>query len=396
MYAAVESIPGSCIACCMTFSKRESLGSYEYLFITQQHSTIVKPFQASLVPTPLPLTNILQISHKSSTSMGSITPSPVNLETDFLIVGAGPAGASLACFLASHSLTGILLSSAPGTAFTPRAHLTNPPALEALRDCDPFIYDECVRLGTAGDAIKHYRFCETMAGEEYARNIAWGQGARKGEYEAVSPCRYMDLSQNLLEPVLVKWASGRGWKVRFDTTLLTFVNESDAEEGDEKHYPESLEGERKILATVIDNLTGLQYQIRTRYLFGADGGRSTVASILDLPFTSIPGGGHATNVLLRADLTHLMQHRQGNLHVVLRLEKNHPFVCVARMVKPWTEWMFVFLPKGPTAPIPKRSFLEWEDIARDIVGENVAVKVIDVSGWAINETSADVISKGNV
>jgi glycine/D-amino acid oxidase-like deaminating enzyme len=105
------------------------------------------------------------------------------LTMDFLIVGAGPAGASLACFLASHSLTGILISSGPGTASTPRAHITNPPALEALRDCDSSIYDECVRLGNAGEAIKHYRFVETMAGEELARNVGWGLGERKGEYE---------------------------------------------------------------------------------------------------------------------------------------------------------------------------------------------------------------------
>ncbi|GAB1202517.1 hypothetical protein APSETT445_001134 [Aspergillus pseudonomiae] len=49
--------------------------------------------------------------------------------TEFLIVGAGPAGAALACFLGSHGLKGIMISSAPGTANTPRAHITNMAAL---------------------------------------------------------------------------------------------------------------------------------------------------------------------------------------------------------------------------------------------------------------------------
>ena len=31
-------------------------------------------------------------------------PPPVILETDLLIIGAGPAGASLACFLAQHGM----------------------------------------------------------------------------------------------------------------------------------------------------------------------------------------------------------------------------------------------------------------------------------------------------
>jgi 2-polyprenyl-6-methoxyphenol hydroxylase-like FAD-dependent oxidoreductase len=128
------------------------------------------------------------------------------------------------------------------------------------------------------------------------------------------------LTQNLLEPVLLKYAGNNGFTVRFDTKLLTF------EEGEED------ENKRKIRVTVEDLVSGFQYDIRTKYLFGADGGRSTVAKILDLPFTSIPGGGFAYNVLLRADLKHLMQYQQGNLHVCMRMLKDHPFLCVARMV----------------------------------------------------------------
>jgi 2-polyprenyl-6-methoxyphenol hydroxylase-like FAD-dependent oxidoreductase len=316
--------------------------------------------------------------------MGSITDhsttSSYTITTPYLIIGAGPAGASLACFLARHSLTGLLISSSSGPAKTPRAHITNPPALECLRDLDPTMYDECLRLGNHGDFIKHYRWCETLAGEEYARNYSWGSGDRKGEYEAVSPCRYLDLPQNLLEPVLLKWATNRGWGVRFDTRLVGFVE---------------LEG--GIVASIVDQITGLEYTVKTRYLFGADGGRSTVANMLELPFTTIQGGGFAYNVLLRADLTHIMKHREGNLHVALRVEKDYPFIGVMRAVKPWTEWMFVFFPKGPLAPNPKRTFKEWEVIVRDHIGdESVDVEILDVSGWMINETSADVISKGNV
>lgn len=202
----------------------------------------------------------------------------------------------------------------------------------------------------------------------------------------VSPCGYLDLPQNLLEPVLLKWATGNGFKVRFDTKLVTFVQE---EKGDEHG--------RNIVAKVADRITGLEYVIRTKYLFGADGGRSIVAQILELPFTTIPGGGFAYNVLLRADMTQIMKHREGNLHVSLRMEKDYPFVCVMRQVKPWTEWVFVVFPKGPHAPNPKRSFEEWAVIAKDLIGdESVDVEILDVSGWQINESSADAISKGNV
>jgi hypothetical protein len=60
-----------------------------------------------------------------------------------------------------------------------------------LRDLDPSVYDECVRLGNGSQYIEHYRWCETLAGEEYARNQAWCLGDRKGEVEQLSACRYM-------------------------------------------------------------------------------------------------------------------------------------------------------------------------------------------------------------
>ena len=166
-----------------------------------------------------------------------------------------------------------------------------------------------------------------MAGDEYARIPSWGlHGSRKSDFETASPCCYVDLPQSLLEPVLVKWATAHGWMVRWNTELVEFEEEKGGEHTG------------RILARVVDQITGHEYSIRTRFLFGADGGRSRVAKQLGLPFTSMPGGSLAYNVRVRADLGRLMPHREGNLHMILRLDKDYPFVCVARMIKPWTEW----------------------------------------------------------
>lgn len=84
--------------------------------------------------------------------MGSLRasshPEGLLVETDLLVVGAGPAGASLSSFLARYGLNGIMISSAPGTADTPRAHLVNLSALDAMRDIG--LQDECYRLGKQG------------------------------------------------------------------------------------------------------------------------------------------------------------------------------------------------------------------------------------------------------
>lgn len=80
---------------------------------------------------------------------GSQKPPSVTT-TDVLIIGTGPAGASLACFLASYGefyilrpnekseinslsfflgIRGIMVSSCPTNADTPRAHITNMAAM---------------------------------------------------------------------------------------------------------------------------------------------------------------------------------------------------------------------------------------------------------------------------
>lgn len=64
-------------------------------------------------------------------------------------MGAGPAGASLASFLSSYGLKGIVVASAAGTAKEPRAHITNAAALECLRDIG--LEGEAKRNATPGD-----------------------------------------------------------------------------------------------------------------------------------------------------------------------------------------------------------------------------------------------------
>jgi 2-polyprenyl-6-methoxyphenol hydroxylase-like FAD-dependent oxidoreductase len=319
---------------------------------------------------------ILQGPKKMSTSLPNGAPplAPAedeSIETTFLIVGAGPAGAALACFLASHyGLTGIMISAAPGTAKEPRAHITNPAALECLRDIG--LEEEIKKNATTGNHMVHTRWCHDMAGEEYARIHSWGnQPERKGEYEAASPCRHADLPQTLLEPVLVRNAVVKGWKVRFDTTFLKFERESD---------------EGLITSTLQDNLTKQSYTIRSKYLLGCDGARSQIMRQLDTPLVKKPGQGLAINLLVEADLEKHMKHRTGNLHWLFTPEIEHPawgWSCILRMVKAWHEWMFIVFPQPGFEDFGVRpSEEEYVKRVKQWIGdESVEVRLLDVAKW---------------
>ncbi|KAM4064898.1 FAD binding domain-containing protein [Hirsutella rhossiliensis] len=313
--------------------------------------------------------------------VGGGEPGP-GIDTEFLIVGSGPAGASLACFLASYGLKGIVIASTPGTADTPRAHITNMAAMECLRDIG--LERDMDQVSSKASCMVHTRWCYSMAGDEFARLYSWGNDPRrKGDYEMASPCKPADLPQTLLEPILIRHAVHHGFRVRFDTTLLSFADD---------------ERSNVITAVVRDDLTKTETTIRTTYLFGADGARSHVVQRLGLPLDRKPGQGLAFNVLVKADMSHLIGSRMGNLHWVMQPDREHPdFGCmgVVRMIKPWDEWLFILLPGAEHVHVqPSRE--ELLQRVREFIGDETPAEILDVSKWQINEVVADRYSEGNV
>lgn len=217
----------------------------------------------------------------------------------------------------------------------------------------------------------------------FSQSLTW----IKGDYEAASPCRHVDLPQTELEPILVRRAIHSGWTVRFNTSFVNFTRSSPDE----------------IVSEVKDNLTGETFKIQSRFLFGCDGARSQVVRELGLPLSKKPRQGLALNVLVRADMSHLVKNRMGNLHWVFQLDKEYPawgWATCLRMVKPWNEWMFIFLPH-PAADIDavSKEGTQEEYMARvkEVIGdESVEAEILDVSAWWINETVAEYYSDGNM
>lgn len=148
-----------------------------------------------------------------------------------------------------------------------------------------------------------------------------------------------------------------------------------------------------------DKLSKTEWRVRSKYLFGADGARSLIVKSLDLPMIVKPGQGVALNVLVEADLSHLIEHRPGNLHWVMQPDKEHPdfaWMGLVRMVKPWHEWMFILFPNrewtGDVEPDPYALMQR----VRDFIGDDTPAKILNVAKWVVNETVAETYSKGNV
>lgn len=199
----------------------------------------------------------------------------------------------------------------------------------------------------------------------------------------MSPCRHVDLPQSYLEPLLVKYASHHGFQVRFLTELT--------------HIERLSHGH--CLCNVRDCGTGLEYKIRTKFLFGADGGRSQVARDLDYEFDTKPDGPSALNIFFKADLKHIVtDERHAGLNFIFNpdskiLKGMSPAI---RMVRPWNQWIMAPMALSPgshpfegmTAESP-----ELVDAIREAVGdETLEVEIIRADTWTVRDKVAKAYS----
>ncbi|KAH6699790.1 FAD binding domain-containing protein [Leptodontidium sp. MPI-SDFR-AT-0119] len=232
-------------------------------------------------------------------------------------------------------------------------------ALECLRD----ISLEYLIVAIPNDSMMHTRWYRSISGEEFARTYSWGNDpARARDYDAASPCDHLDVPQT------------NGFQCCFDTSFLSFERETGG----------------TILSRVQDNLTKYVYYIRSKYLFGCEGARSQVLRQLNTPLIKNPGQGLATNILVKVDLSQVLDTRKGNLHWVMQPDGEHPafgWATISRMIKPWNEWMFIMLPRPGSGFDFQPTHKEYLEALKHI---------LDILKWYINEMIAEYYSEGNI
>ncbi|MGW0474726.1 FAD-dependent oxidoreductase [Streptomyces coeruleorubidus] len=302
------------------------------------------------------------------------------VETDVLIVGSGPAGASAALALSTYGVPNIVVTRYTSLADTPRAHITNQRTMEVLRDLG--VEQEVVAQATPQHLMGNTTFCTSLAGEELGRVRSWGNDPLvQAEHELASPTRMCDMPQHLLEPVLVNAAVARGTRLRFETEYLSHTQDADG-----------------VTATVRDRLRGDTYEIRAKYLVGADGGRSKVAADAGLPMGGQMGVAGSINIVFEADLTRYTAHRPSTLYWVLAPGATVGGIGagLVRCVRPWTEWLIVW-GYDVTAGAPDLTTEYAESVVRGLVGDDdIPVTIKSSSAWTVNEMYAESYANGRV
>ncbi|MGP8120997.1 MAG: FAD-dependent oxidoreductase [Xanthobacteraceae bacterium] len=302
------------------------------------------------------------------------------IETDVLVVGSGPAGGASAALLAMYGVRHVMITKYGWLSDTPRAHITNQRAMEVLRDLG--VEKQAIAHATPQELMANNVFCESLAGEELGRLYSWGNHpSRKADYDLASPTRICDLPQNFLEPILLEAAGQRGTAIRFNTEFLDLKQDDNG-----------------VTATVKDRISGESYEIRAKYLIGADGGRSRVAEVIGLPMQGEMGRAGSMNIIVKADLSKYVAHRPSVLYWVLQpgAQIGGIGAGLVRMVRPWHEWLIIW---GYDIEQGERKLTDDEavSIVRNLVGdETLEVEVTSTSTWTVNEMYAGYYTAGRV
>ena len=297
-------------------------------------------------------------------------------KTDVLVVGAGLTGLASTALLGAHGVPAITIARHPGTAPQPRATHTNQRSLEILRDLG--IEDRVREVGTPLRSLGNNVLATSFAGQEIFRYPSYGTGARLADYTAASPCEHISVGQHVYEPVLLTAAVERGADIRFSHELL-----------------EVTQSEESVLSRVRD--AHGEYVVRSRYLIGADGGRSRVAEQLGFRFDGQAALKHMVNMWIEVDLAEHTAYRPCVVYTMLQPGADSwvgsgTFICV----RPFYDWVLV-REYDPSQGEPDTSEAAVVEFARRLIGDPSAqVRLKGVSKWQVNNVVAKEYRQGRV
>lgn len=303
-----------------------------------------------------------------------------HFDTDVLVVGTGPMGATTALALATYGVRVHAVNKRSWLADTPRAHITNLRAVEVLRALG--VEAEVRRQATPWDYMGDTLFTTSLAGPEIARLRTWGTGdERFGDYLKSSPCTMLDVPQHVMEPILVNEAAHRGALFSFSTEYLG--HEQDA---------------GGVTVRLKNRISGETYTQRARYLVGADGGRSQVAEDIGLELKGQAARAGTVYAQFNADLSAYVAHRPSILYWMMNPSANFGEIGMGllRAITPWTHWISGWgfdLSCGEPDLSVENALVQ----IRSLIGiPDFECEITHVSPWYVNQQYAPVYSSGRV
>jgi 2,4-dichlorophenol 6-monooxygenase len=294
------------------------------------------------------------------------------VEVPVLVVGAGPVGLATSLLLSRLRLSSLVLEHRDGPHRAPQAHVVNPRTLEIL--CGAGVDVARLRaLATPREDGGHVSWVTTLAGEELGRLPYERQG---DDALWFTPTPLLNLSQHLLEPVLLETLRGGLGEVRYR-------NECQGIEQDE----------HGVNARVRDLESGREYEVRSRWLVAADGAGSRTRKSLGIDMSGPDRIQSFVMIHFRANLRALVAERPAILYWTL--DPQAPGAFVAHDID--RTWVFMH-PFDPDTDSTERYTQELcAAITRRAIGrDDVELEALDSSPWTMTAQVAERYRAGRM
>ena len=285
-----------------------------------------------------------------------------NIDTDVLIIGAGPVGLALAIELGLRGVRVMLAERNLRGGLAPRAKTTNIRTRSHLRRWG--IADKLAAASPLGiDYPNDVRFLTSLAGYELAhiRNAFSALPERSPDY----PEHAQWIPQYTLEKILLERARTlAGVDVRFDVTFVT-----------------ATQTDTQVQAQLQDG-TGGAITVHARYLVGADGARSSIRDLIGAKMEGHYGLSRNYNVIFRAPGM-AQAHRHGRAVMYWQLGKTPSLIGPMDRGDTW-----FFMPTGLNEGQTLTNGEATQRI-RDSTGIDLPYEILSADVWVASELLAN-------
>ena len=308
------------------------------------------------------------------------------IDVPVLIVGGGGAGLSTSIFLSGSAVEHILIERHAGTSPVPKAHYLNQRTMEIFRAHE--LAAKVYEVGTPLDKMATVRWMTSLGGTgPLDARLIHGLTMMTDDYLEMlfrdSPCPPTNYPQMRLEPILRQAAQERApGAIRFSHELVS--------------WEQSAEG---IISTIRDLISDETYIVRSRYMVGADGGR-TVGPKLGIEMIGPRKLVKVVGVHIKADLSQYVP--ADTLLIRILNPEGQGFWASGAFVKTgprWDEhseeWMVHFAFDANDTNV-----LEEEGVKariRDICKlPELDLEILRITQWSVDRVHAERVQDGRI
>ena len=295
----------------------------------------------------------------------------MSLETDVLIVGAGPTGLLAALMLHEQGLRVIVLDRRLERSQAPRAHAVNPRTLE-ICDAIGLSAQELRATGAPREEAGHVRFLATLTGAQFG---VLPYERQQDDVLDLTPFPLSNLAQPDFEAAIAT-RLGRCPRV----ALLRGCEWHSCTQDDSG-------------VTTTAQLGGEATTIRSQYLLGADGAGSSVRDAIGVELEGLRDLQHHMMVHFEADLRPLIAERPGMLHFIFQPE----FSCVLLGFDAARSWVLMHTHDPSTETREDYTPERCQQLVERALGTSLAhFRLRHVSPWSMCAEVANAYRAGRV